>query len=220
MKMVLSGFYLIIMLTLGGCSSTPPEAPELSTHLGTRISALEMAHLRLLHNFFEEKKNQVDRFIQEDWVPSFAENYFKKPRASAMWNKVVASNDPSDRLKYITLLGPKIITEIYKKRVALITPLEEIEASIQAKIKSEYAQTRAINNTLTAFLYESSKLDQNRKRYLEMMGITDTKIDSFINKTDQIVSDLLTNASSTETRITNINKYLENMKSMKNELNK
>jgi phage-related tail protein len=50
---------------------------------------------------------------------------------------------------------------------------------------------RAINNTLTSFLVSASKVEETRRRYLEMVGISEKKIDDFINETDQALTDLL-----------------------------
>ena len=73
---------LCVFLTavfLSGCASIPPEAPELSMELGNRISAIEDAHITLLNRFFDQKRSDVDEFIEEEWVPVFAEEFFSNP---------------------------------------------------------------------------------------------------------------------------------------------
>jgi len=200
-------FVLATSLSIGGCASIPPEAPELSAQLGSRISSLEAAHVRLLHEFFLEKRRRVDDFVQETWVPIFAQEFFGDPRVDAVWKQVVQSQDPKDRLKFITLVGPKLQEKINKKRVELIQPLDELEATIKNKLKSEYDQTRAINNTLTAFLQSASKVEENRKRYLDMIGVTDKEVDKFVKETDEVVSELVVAARSIEDRTKDAEKY-------------
>jgi len=200
-------FVLATSLSIGGCASIPPEAPELSAQLGSRISSLEAAHVRLLHEFFLEKRRRVDDFVQETWVPIFAQEFFGDPRVDAVWKQVVQSQDPKDRLKFITLVGPKLQEKINKKRVELIQPLDELEATIKNKLKSEYDQTRAINNTLTAFLQSASKVEENRKRYLDMIGVTDKEVDKFVKETDEAVSELVVAARSIEDRTKDAEKY-------------
>ena len=163
---------IAVVMSIGGCASIPPEAPELSAQLGSRISSLEAAHVRLLQEFFSEKRRRVDDFVQEVWVPIFAQEFFGDPRVDAVWQQVVQSQDPKDRLKFITLVGPKLQEKINKKRVDLIQPLDELESTIRTRLKSEYDQTRAINNTLTAFLQSASKVEENRKRYLDTVSYT------------------------------------------------
>jgi len=194
-------------LSIGGCASIPPEAPELSAQLGSRISSMEAAHVRLLQEFFSEKRRRVDDFVQETWVPIFAQEFFNDPRIDAVWKEVVQSQDPKDRLRFITLVGPKLQEKINRKRLELIQPLDELESTIKNRLKSEYDQTRAINNTLTAFLQSASKVEENRKRYLDMIGITDKEVDKFVNETDQAVSELVTAARSIEDRAKDAEKY-------------
>jgi uncharacterized protein YgfB (UPF0149 family) len=135
------------------------------------------------------------------WVPVFAREFFGEPRIESVWDEVVRSNDPDDRLKFIVLVGPKLQEKINAKRLELIQPLDELENTIALKLKSEYDNMRAINNTLTAFLQSASKVEENRKRYLEMIGITEKDIDEFINDTDQAVAELVRAARTVEDRV-------------------
>lgn len=207
-------------LALSGCASIPPEAPELSAQLGARISSLEAAHVRLLQEFFREKRRRVDDFVQDVWVPVFAQEFFGDPRTEAVWKQVVQSQDPKDRLRFITLVGPKLQEKINRKRIELIQPLDELEASIRDKLKAEYDQTRAINNTLTSFLHSASKVEENRKRYLDMIGVTDKEIDRFVNETDQAVSELVDAARSIEERAKDAEKYRVKVRNILDRLRK
>lgn len=200
---------LAVVFVVGGCARIPSEAPELSEQLGSRISALEAAHERLLAQFFLEKRRKVDEFVQDVWVPAFAQEFFSDQKISAIWNQVVQSQDPKDRLKFITIVGPRLQEKINKKRVELIQPLDELEATIREKLKAEYDQSRAINNTLTAFLVSAAKVEENRKRYLEMVGVTDKEVDKFVDQTDEAVTDLISATSRIEDRAKDADKYRE-----------
>ena len=192
---------------LSGCASIPSEAPELSAQLGARISSLESSHVRLLEAFFVEKRRKVDEFIQDVWVPVFAQEFFGDPRVDEVWKQVVKSEDDNDRLKFITLVGPKLQEKINRKRLDLIQPLDELESVIKNKLKSEYDQTLAINNTLTSFLQSASKVEENRKRYLDMIGITDKEVDKFVSETGEAVSELVGTARSIDERTKDAESY-------------
>ena len=129
-----------------------------------------------------------------------------------MWKQVVQSQNVKDRLNFITLAGPKLQVKINQKRVELIQPLDELEA--------EYDQARVINNWLTAFLQSTSKIEENRKRYLDMIGMTNTDIDKFVNQTDQAVSELVVAARSVEDRVQDTERYREKIKSILDKLRK
>jgi hypothetical protein len=167
-------FILItISLLMTACVSIPPEAPELSAQLGNRISAIEQSNLTLLHRYFDRKKQDVDEFIQNEWVPEFANQFFAEPAIANVWDQVVAGGNKQDRLKFILKTNPKLQQKINQKRVELIQPLEVLEQRIETKLKADYAQAKAINNSITGFLLSASKVVENRDRYLEMIGVTD-----------------------------------------------
>jgi len=191
MKIRISYLLLIAVLIFCGCASIPPEAPELSAQLGSRIAAMEGAHFRLLDSYFNEKRAKVDEFVQETWIPIFAKEFFEDQEMASMWNEVVASGDSRDRLRFLTMMGPKLLTLFDNKRKELIRPLDLLEQSIQAKIKAEYEGMYAVNNTLTSFLYSASKVEENRKRYLGVAGVTDSAFDKAVKDTDKAVEFLL-----------------------------
>jgi len=182
---LLMGFLLIL-----GCATIPSEAPQLSAQLGTRISAVEAPHRRLLTDFFNEKRRRVDEFIQEEWIPLFAKELFSDPTIAGTWDEVVRSQEMGDRVKFILIAGPKLQKKINEKRLELIQPLDELERTIASRLKNEYDQMRAINNSLTSFLVSASKVEETRRRYLELVGISEKPFDDFINETDQAITEL------------------------------
>lgn len=210
--------YVVLFLAIVGCATIPPEAPELSAELGKRISAIEDANLTLLHRFFDLKRNEVDRFIAQEWVPIFAEEFFSNPKISQAWDTIVSENNKRERLEFIVSTGPRLQEKINSKRQEFIKPLDELERRIENKIRDEYTQARAINNSLTSFLLSASKVAETRKRYLEIIGLTDEKIGKFINKTDEAVSELLKKTGDASEKIDAAKEYLNKIKSIKDNL--
>lgn len=208
----------LVGLLCAGCASIPPEAPELSAQLGSRISAVESAHRRLLADFFNEKRRRVDEFVQETWVPLFAKNFFDDPKIAAVWQQVVASSDPNDRLKFITMVGPKLQEKINAKRTELIQPLDQLEQEIALKLQAEYDQMQSINGTLTAFLQSASKVEENRKRYLEMIGVNDNKVSSVLGQAENAVSELVQATDSIEAKTQQAEAFRDKVKTIINQL--
>ena len=205
---------LFAAMAMFGCASIPPEAPELSGQLGSRITAIELAHNRLLEQFFSEKRRRVDEFVQEVWVPTFAKEFFGDPKVDEIWKEVVKSTDPNDRLRFVVLIGPKLQSQINEKRLELIKPLEELERAVKAKLKTEYDQARSINNTLTSFLSSASKVEANRKRYLEMLGISDKQIEKFVDETDEAVSELVGRGRGAQGKVKSGEEFVEKVKAI------
>lgn len=208
----------VIMVMMAGCATIPPEAPELSTELGKRINSIQSANLTLLHRFFDLKRDDVDRFIQNEWVPTFAEEIFSDAKMKTTWGTIVKENNPSDRLKFLVITGPRLQEKINKKRTELISPLDDLERRIEQGIRDEYQQAISINSSITSFLLSSSKVAENRNRYLELAGVTDAEIGQAINQVDDAVSDLLSMGKVTQDKVSKADDYLIKIREIRDSL--
>lgn len=216
-KMFVFGVAIEILI-LAGCAHVPKDAPELSAELGRQISAMETSHLALLHRFFDMKRAEVNDFISKEYLPTFAENFFKQKSISGAWNTIVSENNSYDRLKFITTVGVKLQEEINKQQVALLEPVNSLEQALEKAIEDEYNQARAVNQSLTSFLYSAAEVSENRQRYLDMVGATDAKIDAAVGKVDELVSSALDAARKAEDKAPDVEKYLKKVEDLKKEL--
>ena len=203
------------VLALVGCASIPAEAPELSAELGKRISAIEDSHITLLERFFDQKREEVDRFIADEWIPEFANQFFSNETISRAWDTIVREDNREQRLLFLVKIGPKLQERINNKRLELIRPLDELERRIEREIRGEYDQARAINNTITSFLMSSSKVTESRARYLEMIGVSDDKIGDLISETDSAVSNLLGKANDARDKVGRAEEFLDKVREIK-----
>ena len=208
------------ILLLIGCTTIPPEAPDLSAELGNRINAIQEANLTLLHRFFDLKRAEVDRFIQDEWVPVFAEEIFSDPRMKATWNTIVTENNPTDRLKFLIITGPRLQERINEKRTELVSPLDDLERRIEQNIRGEYEQAKSINNSITSFLVSASKISENRNRYLEMAGVTETQVGQAIDKVDDAVENLVSYGEKAEDSVSKAEEYLSKIREIRDSLTK
>ncbi|MEL0642371.1 hypothetical protein V6260_17365 [Pseudoalteromonas aliena] len=205
----------ICLILISGCTTIPTEAPSLSSELGKRISALESANVTLLNRYFDQKRLEVDRFIQDVWLPEFANEFFQKTFMVNAWDTIVSEDDKQQRLMFLMKTGPKLQEVVNQKRIELIQPLDELERHITRSIKAEYEQARAINNSITSFLLSASELAENRDRYLEMIGVTDDKLSTIIDKTDSAVSSLLEDGNKANEKINSAGKFVNKIKDIK-----
>jgi hypothetical protein len=209
---------LVLASASAGCATIPPEATELSARLGQRVSALEDAHLALLHSFFTDRRQRVDAFVQEQWVPVFAEEFFSHPRITDTWDTVVRENDPAQRLEFIVRLGPRLQQRINWKRAELVAPLDALERELAAHLRAEYDQARAINNTLTSFLASASEVTEARQRYLDMVGVTDSEISAALDETDAALRAMLEGANNARARREAGEKYVDKLRGLAEQL--
>jgi len=203
---------------LVGCVSIPPEAPTLSAELGKRINSIEGANIKLLNRFFDQKRKDVDVFINEEWTPLFAKKIFSNPKISRIWNIIVIEDNKVDRLEFLIKMGPKLQKKINAKRLELIAPIDQLERTIEKAIRTEYTQARAINNSISSLLISASEVSENRDRYLEMIGVTDNKIGNIIDKTDGIVSNLLSKSEGAPSKVDKAKAFITKMKSLRDSI--
>jgi hypothetical protein len=203
---------------LGGCARIPAEAPTLSHELGERLTALQAANITLLHRFFDMKRSAVKNFVYQEWLPVFGEQVFADPNIQAVWTKVATSPDAKDKVEFIRRLGPKLQKAINDKEDELVSPLDELEREIETKIRAEYDQAFAINNTLTSFLTSAAEVDANRQRYLDKVGLTKEKTDTLVNQVDEAVGDLLKKTKDLEEKTNAAKEYATKLKDMKSKL--
>lgn len=218
MKKIMKVISLVSVLALAGCTSIPPEAPELSVELGKRISAIEESNITLLKRFFDQKRKEVDRFIEDEWVPEFANQFFSNDTISNAWDTIVRENDKNQRLMFLIKTGPKLQEKINEKRLELIQPLDALERRIERKIRKEYTQARAMNNSITSFLLSASEVAENRNRYLEMANITDESVGQLIDKTDDAVTDLLDNTRDVKDKVTRAEEFLGKVREIRDSI--
>lgn len=176
---------VIGMLLIGGCASIPKESPELSQEIGRRVAAMQQAHLSLVHKYFDLKREEINRMFEEEWIPAYAESFFGQPQVSDYWNRLVSEDDREERLRFLTQMGPRMLEEIRSRREAFMEPLDDLEDEIEDSLRAEYQRILSANNTLTSFLSSSSKVVQNRQRYLEMFGVEQQAIDTYIDRADR-----------------------------------
>lgn len=209
---------LAVLSVLVGCASIPPEAPELSVELGKRISAIEDSNITLLNRFFDQKRREVDTFIEDEWVPAFAEEFFSKDAISKAWNTIVREDDKKQRLTFLVKVGPKLQKRINEKRLELIQPLDALERRIEKNIRDDFSQARAMNNSITSFLLSAAEVAENRNRYLEMAGVTDEKIGKLLDETDDAISDLLGKTKDGKDKIDKTDAFLKKVKSIRDSI--
>lgn len=209
---------LSVLIAVTGCVSIPSEAPELSVELGKRIAAIEESNITLLNRFFDQKRKEVDKFIEEEWVPEFANNFFSNKTISDAWETIVSEDDKKQRLLFLVKTGPRLIKKINEKRLELIQPLDALERRIELKIREEYTQARAINNSITSFLLSASKVADNRNRYLEMVNTTDASIGKLIDETDDAVSVLIKKKDILEDKSERSQKFLGKVREIRDSI--
>ena len=203
---------ILIWFGLSACATIPPESVDLSIELGKRISAIETGHLTLVNKYFDQKRNRVDEFVEKEWVPEFAAQFFSNQQIATLWEQIVRSGNTADRLEFIITLGPKLQAKINSKRLDLIKPLDDAERMIKQQLRDNYIQALAINNSVTSFLVSAVKVKENQNRYMEMIGVKDQKMAEVLDQVDSAVETLLGKAEMVTDKAEKAELYYRKMK--------
>lgn len=213
-------FILPLLVMCTSCARIPSEAPELSGELGKRIAATEKSHINLLGRFFDEKRAQADKYVFEVRLPILAERVFNNPKVESVWKEVVDSDDPQDRVRLILALGPEIQKRVNAEINKLRNPLDELEKLTKRKVRNEYLQARAINNSITSFLTSASKVERNRERLLDIVGLTDTDevIVKAVDRVDFVLNELLDKTQTVEETGTKMEAFVKELETLADSL--
>lgn len=206
---------ILLSFTVISCSNIPQEVPQLSVELGKNLKLIEQSHLNLLRKYFNLRRELVDDFLYNEWMPKYAENFFSNPQIERVWNEVVRSNSKEKRMEFILTLAPQLQKEINAKRKSLIDPLDDLEELLEDKIRASYNDANATNNSITSFLVSAYKVDENRKNFFEKLGVEETEINTTINELDEITDKLSKSSIEYDKKS---DEYLEQINKLKKEM--
>lgn len=207
---------LLLAFLFNSCASIPAEAPRLSEHLGNEIQDLQSSHLALVHSFFDLKRKNIRNYLDNVWLPRYAENYFEEDDIKNMWNLVVEEGNSDDRTKFLLITGPEIQNQLNLQYQYMSEPLDELEEKLVSALLEKYSNTKKINTTLTSLLDSAAKISEKQQQYIEMIGITDSKVSNSINRTEEITTSMLNTAKTIDS---NYEEVKENITNYKNQIN-
>jgi len=141
-----------VLLTATGCASVPAAAPQLSATLGGRIQEMHVAHLQVVRLYFNGKRAEVDRFVNDEWLPHLTKAVLEQPAIASRIDQLEAGTPPAERAELIAGIGKRIQVMTNAKRLELMRPLEEYERAVVRRLEESYSTTQAINATLTGLL--------------------------------------------------------------------
>ncbi|MDQ3696903.1 MAG: hypothetical protein M3373_02605 [Gemmatimonadota bacterium] len=201
-----------LVVLASACVSIPRAAPELSVQLAGRLQETRTAHLALLHSYMDAKRDAVDRFIEQTWLPRHAQNVFANDVIRAAWETAAASNDPSIRLEFIVGLGTRVQKQINEQRITMIAPLDETERTIARRLDDHYNQMLSMNATLTGLLAANASATETQSRIVAALD-REGQLPGLLEQADQITTFVLSNADALKEREAEIKAMIDALRS-------
>ncbi len=171
----------IVLLACYSCVSVPRESVELSKNLGMSIQETQRTHVALLKSFFDEKRDKVDRYINEVWLPEFSNQFYSIPAVQDKWGEICNSGDAQEMRKFTIEVGTRIQKKIKDKRDEMIAPLDEAEKLLEEELLLHYNDLQVSNTILTNYLASAAKVKKTQTEILNALGVNEKEYRSTLN---------------------------------------
>ncbi len=173
MKSLLYFTLLILVVSLCTCVSVPKESVELSKNLGMSIQETQRTHIALLKSFFDAKRDKVDLFLNEVWIPEFSSQLYNIPAVQDEWDRICTSGSGKEKQEFVVGMGIKIQEKINEKRAELIAPLDEAEKLLEEELLVHYNDLQVSNTILTNYLASAANVKKTQVEILDALGVNE-----------------------------------------------
>ena len=175
------------MLLLTSCVSVPRATVTLSGELSQMIIHSRQSHLQLLDQYTALRKAEVDRFLEEEYVPAFTGRFVRE--SGVLYNIQAASTDEAKGAEILEF-AEAALPVIYQKRAVMVQAVDEMDKLIRIRIEAHYQQMLQINQALTAHLGSAADVVQTREELQRQLRVdVDTLIP--IDKMNKVMEKML-----------------------------
>ena len=212
---------LVLALGLVACAQVPKESVELSTTVGRDIAEAHESHVKLAEFLFGRMKSDVNRFVNDVYVPHQMRKLFEaeavkaeKPGASPSNSMLllinVAFSDEGTRehqaatIKVMTKFSMALRNDVEDYRATLLKPIEEQEAEVLGGINRHYQQMHYGNSIVTGHLSSIVKVHEVQDELLDAIGIESdlrTVVGTTLVKASVDVNNLVEQGENAEVKI-------------------
>lgn len=94
-------------------------------------------NVRLLHIYFETKREEINQYVNERWAHEFSNEMFQKKFVTSSYAELIKEENNHLRTQFFIKIGSRIQKEVRRKSLSLSKPLNELEWRLIEDIKSE-----------------------------------------------------------------------------------
>jgi|GEM_PF-1848237 len=223
MKNPLTLILCLVLFACYACVSVPRESVELSKNLGMSIQETQRTHVALLKSFFDEKRDKVDLYLNEVWIPEFSNQLYNIPAVQNEWDRICTSGSGKEKQEFIVGMGIKIQERINKKRDEMMAPLDEAEKLLEEELLVHYNNLQVSNTILTNYLASAANVKKTQVEILSALGVNEKEyrntLDaaySFMGEINNKVDILDEGKEQTEEYLDTINALIKQLKAKEN----
>lgn len=160
--------FLALLLTLSSCASIPRQSVELSQELTQMIMTSRKSHLELLDAYTSLRQDQAERFLEEQWIPSFTARFVEE---SNVLNYIEKAETPEQKGAEMIEFAQAALPIISERRNAMFDVIEGIDLIVRNRIDAHYQEILNINQSLTAHLASAAKVGEIRQELQNHLNV-------------------------------------------------
>lgn len=166
MRLIIKSVLFIgIFVGIVSCASIPASTATLSQQVIEEADAMHKLNLALIQQLFDERKNKIDDFINNQYIPAFTKNFQAKIPAG-----VDVSADLPNILK-------SVLPVINKKRDSLHNIIDTERNQMIASLNTSYTSYQQASSTLQNLITSAVKLKASEATALaQVQNLTKTNI--------------------------------------------
>jgi len=178
---------LAMLLLVTGCLSVPKASVDLSGELTQMIIHSRQSHLMLLDEYTSTRKAAVDKFMEEEWIPSFTANFVRE--SNILGNIQKAQTDEQKGAEMIEF-AQAALPLIAERRSTLMDAVDQLDKLIRTQVEAHYQQMLNVNQALTAHLASAAKVVESREQLQRQTNVnTDTLIP--VDKMNEVLEKMI-----------------------------
>jgi hypothetical protein len=142
-----AGAAVLVLVT--GCARIPRESVTLSQSVGTGIAEQHRAYVQMVNLYFDQKREQIDQWIEQKYLPTFVANVRSELKA--------AGRDPDAFNEELTT---KLIRRVIQRRSEMQSGLEKTRQVLLDQVEANHALLADANRQLTALLESAANVHE------------------------------------------------------------
>jgi len=167
-------FVIVICgLIIQSCATIPKEAVQLSEELTSMIRSAEVSHLALVDEYIAGRRERVNEFFEETWIPTFMGFVLTRQRVK---DDLEVANDLKSKQAVFKDILTDASSEIKNQRDTFMTAIDRVENELRNAVSAHYAQMLAVSQALTAHLASAAKVTEAREELMAALKIDMKKI--------------------------------------------
>ena len=174
---------------LASCAQVPEESVTLSEDVGTVLEELRQKNAALIVRMFDDRKAQINQFIDETYAPFVVSTAMEKVKALDKLKLLVDEGKGAQALKLMQIMVNRSLAKIQAKRTELLQPIQRQEARVKAAFDNAFGIAIKGTETTTGLLRSVRRVHSAQEQILAELGLKDLR--NTVHRDAALVSDKL-----------------------------